>query len=193
MNNSQNPRVVFIGDSFTGKTTIIMRYITKTCPEQTQQTVGAAFHSVHIELPNQVVTLQLWDTAGQERFRSLSPIYYRDAAAAVFVYDCSNSKTFESIEGWLSSFREVAGTPPPCFLVGNKCDLEICQVTPAAATQFAKEHRMTFISTSAKNDINIGLLFETIACSIVRRAYEPVTNKQDITQDSQNSESKCKC
>lgn len=55
------------------------------------------------------VKLQIWDTAGQERFRSMAPMYYRGAAAALLVYDITRADTFADIEGWIQELRASTG------------------------------------------------------------------------------------
>ena len=43
----------------------------------------------------------MWDTAGQERFRSMAPMYYRNANAALLVFDITQQSTFTSIKSWV--------------------------------------------------------------------------------------------
>lgn len=57
--------------------------------EYRESTIGAAFLTQTVPLPEQnfTVKFEIWDTAGQERYRSLAPMYYRNAESAVVVYD----------------------------------------------------------------------------------------------------------
>lgn len=47
-----------------------------------------------IELDGQTVKVQIWDTAGQEKYKSLAPMYYRGAAAAIVVYDITRRERY---------------------------------------------------------------------------------------------------
>uniref|UniRef100_A0A1X7TC33 Uncharacterized protein n=1 Tax=Amphimedon queenslandica TaxID=400682 RepID=A0A1X7TC33_AMPQE len=50
----------------------------------------ASFMSKSLTVDNSTIKFQVWDTAGQERYRSLLPMYYRNAVAAIVVYDTTN-------------------------------------------------------------------------------------------------------
>ena len=47
-----------------------------------------------VELDSHFAKLDIWDTAGHERFRALAPIYYRNAEAAIIVYDVTSKDSF---------------------------------------------------------------------------------------------------
>lgn len=134
------------------------------------------------------VKLELWDTAGSERYRSLMPMYFRDASAAVICYDISNAASFERVSLWLNDFRKHnessnivgggggggadggASDMVECVLCGTKCDInsDKREVSMEEAASFAAQHGMAFFETSAKKDINVQELFFTVAHSIYR-------------------------
>jgi len=81
-----------IGDKSVGKTSLVKRYIENTFSNMTESTIGAQFTSKIITIiPEGVqptsVKIQIWDTAGEEKFRSITPMYYKNAAAVALVYD----------------------------------------------------------------------------------------------------------
>jgi len=95
-------KIVIMGNSGVGKTSLLYRYTqNKFDPKNTTSTSGAFFVTKKVYVNGLKVRLQLWDTAGQERFRSMAPMYYRGANAALLLYDITNASTFEDIRGWL--------------------------------------------------------------------------------------------
>ena len=84
---SNEHKVIIVGDSAVGKTSIIMRFHRNAFFPDHQATVGASFISKTIETKHGNVVLNTWDTAGQEKYRSLVPMYSRNASAAIVVFD----------------------------------------------------------------------------------------------------------
>jgi Ras-related protein Rab-5C len=108
--------------------------------------------------------LQIWDTAGQEKYRSVTPIYYRDAAAAICVFDVTNKESLEDARKWLSDLRQYAPPHIVIGLAGNKCDLyQQEEVSLEMARHFQEENKIdVFQQTSAKENIGIEELFKGI-------------------------------
>ena len=104
-------KVVLVGDSNVGKTSILERYAKDSFNENTETTVSPQFMTRMLDLPNgesgstTKVKLQIWDTAGQEKYRSVTPIYYRDAAAAICVFDVTHHESLDDVEKWISDLR----------------------------------------------------------------------------------------
>ena len=160
-------QVVFVGDSSSGKSSIITRFMHDYFEPNYQATIGIDFLSKIMHLDDgRKVRLQLWDTAGQERFRSLIPSYIRDAAAAVVVYDISNHESFENTTRWVQDIMtEREGAKVVLCLVGNKTDLgnSLRCVTQEEAEERAKQHDMIFMECSAKAGYNVNELFTKMA------------------------------
>ena len=136
---------------------------------------GGGGSSSAISGPTALVKLELWDTAGSERYRSLMPMYFRDASAAVICFDIGNNASFERVGLWLTDFRKHnegagGGESVEAILCGTKCDLsaEKREVSADEARAFAEQHGMAYFETSAKRDINVQELFFTAAHSIYR-------------------------
>jgi Ras-related protein Rab-5C len=156
-------KVVFLGESGVGKSSLLIRFHRNEFSDAFEVTIGGAFLQTKVELEKGTcVTLDVWDTAGQERFRSLMPLYYRQASAAVIVYDVGDVKTFQRCEYWVKTLREQE---PNCllFLVGNKADKDGREVLSENAAEFAKNHNMTPFETSAKTAKGVQPLFQKIA------------------------------
>eukprot|EP00929_Paragymnodinium_shiwhaense_P070175 TRINITY_DN35525_c0_g1_i1.p1 TRINITY_DN35525_c0_g1~~TRINITY_DN35525_c0_g1_i1.p1 ORF type:complete len:216 (+),score=51.28 TRINITY_DN35525_c0_g1_i1:92-739(+) len=177
----QKYKVVFLGDTAAGKTSLVRRYMYGNFEEDTQATIGMDFQSKTVHLDDSSVRLQLWDTAGQERFRSLIPSYLRDAAAAVLVYDVTKRASFEGIfsttedkESWRDILKSQGGDSIIMALVANKTDLvDERQVTTEEAQAKATELGMLFMETSARTGDNVESLFKEVAGKVSAGAGAP--------------------
>ncbi|EJD53926.1 ras-domain-containing protein [Auricularia subglabra TFB-10046 SS5] len=117
-------KVVVMGNTGVGKTSIVHRYTeNKFTPTSTTSTTGALFVTKKVVVNGFKVRLQLWDTAGQERFRSMAPMYYRNAHAALVVYDITDTKTFDDVRGWLEELKKNCTGDLIIYIVGSKADL----------------------------------------------------------------------
>ena len=104
-------KVVLIGESGVGKTSIISRYMTNTFKSQLMSTPGANFvkKNVIMEDENKSINFEIWDTAGQERYRSLAKVFYKNATVCVLVYDITRNSSFEAIKNyWIKEIKENA-------------------------------------------------------------------------------------
>merc|ERR1712178_190285 len=122
-------KVIILGDSGVGKTSLMNRYVNRKFSNQYKATIGADFLTKDITLDdNRQVTLQIWGTAGQERFQSLGVAFYRGADACVLVYDVTSQNSFKTLETWRDEFLIQASPRDaenfPFLLVGNKIDLK---------------------------------------------------------------------
>ena len=99
-------KVIILGDSGVGKTSLMNQYVSNRFSEQYKATIGADFLTKEVMIDDKLVTLQIWDTAGQERFQSLGVAFFRGADACILVYDMTDSKTFESLDKWRSDFLQ---------------------------------------------------------------------------------------
>jgi Ras-related protein Rab-6A len=157
-------KLVFLGDVFVGKTSIVNRFMYDTFDANYQATIGIDFLSKTMYMEDRTVRLQLWDTAGQERFRSLIPSYIRDSSVAVVVYDVTNSQSFTNTSKWIEDVRNERGQEVILVLVANKIDkVEERSVTTEQGQEKAKEIDGIYMEVSAKTGQNIKELFKKIA------------------------------
>jgi Ras-related protein Rab-6A len=158
-------KVVFLGASGVGKTSLINRYILNDFDKDYSATVGIDFVTKPIQVRDRTVNLLFWDTAGQERFRSLIPFYIRDSSMAVIVYDVSNPQTFDEAKAWHKTVISERGGDVVCILVGNKNDLERKVAHEEVAT-FSKPLSIATIETCAKTGQNVARLFKLVGESL---------------------------
>ena len=163
-----NSKVVLMGDSGTGKTSIIQRYVNNTFSADVKTTIGASFRSKAITCDSIEVVMSIWDTAGQDSYKGLVPMYYRNASLAIVVFDITNRKSFEDVRGWIDVSSNVM-EDTLLILCGNKIDIEEeRQVSPEEAGDLARQLSMAaYCEVSAKTGIGITRLFETAAQHIV--------------------------
>jgi small GTP-binding protein len=162
-------KVVFLGDSNTGKTSIIYKYLNLT--QQPFPTIAASSFPICVPCQQASVNLNCWDTAGQESYRCLVPIYARDAEVACLVFDQSNLASFESLEHWLAYIQSEVGIKN-VIVVSNKSDLEAA-MSFDEAMDFSIARNLPLVATSAVSGSNISFLFVKIA----EMVYASVANR----------------
>jgi Ras-related protein Rab-5C len=159
-------KVVLVGESGVGKTSIITQFIDQTFQEDQQSTTGGTFSTKSVICDNgKTLKFEIWDTAGQERYRSLTKMFYKDANAAVLVYDITRKDSFEELQNYWS--QQIKESSPPNIILAiaaNKSDL-ISQeaVEEEKAREFANELGAIFVSTTATTVESINELFIEIA------------------------------
>ena len=84
-------KIIFLGDQGVGKSSILNRFAQDKFESNYQATIGLDFHSKNVLIDNVNVRLLLYDTAGQEKFKSLIPMYIRDANIIIVVYDITSN------------------------------------------------------------------------------------------------------
>ena len=153
-------KIILLGDSGAGKTSIMNRYLANITPNiKHESTIGVDFRlKSGIELDNKKIKLHLWDTAGQECFRSVIESYYKGIAAAVIVFDLTNYRTFQNVQYWLNEIARNSATNirAPILLIGNKSDLISERKVPRLeAETYAEENRLMYIETTTNESDNI--------------------------------------
>lgn len=165
-------KIILIGDSNTGKTSILNRYVYNKFEERYICTIGVDFMMKQIQLKdNSIIKLQLWDTAGMERYKKITSTYYRGAQGAVVVFDISNRNSFESVSKWVDDFKQYSNPQyhQIIFIVGNKADLvDKREVTMQEIEEFIEMNEgFVYVETSAKSGEGICKVFEEFAEGLV--------------------------
>merc|ERR1711934_1145735 len=167
-------KVVVIGNTGVGKTCVVLRYVQGKFVMHTASTIGASFMIKKLFLDNTRLTLQIWDTAGQERFRSMGPMYYRGAAAAIIVFDITSEESFTHLHQWVDELRKNSDEEIVLAIACNKSDLS-AQRTVAfkRAKEYAESVGAVVYETSAKANKGIEELFLEISRKIIANRSGP--------------------
>ena len=153
---------------------------------------AAAFLTQTVALDDATVKFEIWDTAGQERYRSLAPMYYRGAAAAIVVYDITNPDSFAGAKSWVKELQRRGDPNVVIALAGNKADLESRRKVPfEEANAYAEEHGILHMETSAKNANNVKSLFVEIAKTLPKDPQQPEREAFPITPPREETRNCC--
>ena len=160
----RNYKLVILGDTAVGKSCVASRFVQDEFYEFQEPTIGAAFLTKKLDLDDKIIKFEIWDTAGQERYRSLAPMYYRGACAAIIVYDITCTQSFIGAKTWITELMHKADNNCIIALAGNKTDLELHRtVNKNDVEEYIKGTNIFHIEISAKTGDNIQNLFEKIA------------------------------
>eukprot|EP00606_Chrysophyceae_sp_TOSAG23-5_P001093 GSChrysophyteH2.ASY1.ANO1.507.1 assembled CDS len=159
--NSVLYKLLLIGDSGVGKSSLLHRFADDIYTDSYISTIGVDFKIKTMVVEDKVVKLQIWDTAGQERFRTITSSYYRGAHGIII--DRYASENVDKL------------------LVGNKCDLEDSrQVSKEMAQEFATTLKVNCIETSAKDASHVDDAFRSMAATIMGRLDKVPVGKQKV-------------
>eukprot|EP00299_Pterocystis_sp_00344_P005769 c17506_g1_i1.p1 GENE.c17506_g1_i1~~c17506_g1_i1.p1 ORF type:complete len:222 (+),score=45.02 c17506_g1_i1:44-667(+) len=168
-------KYIIIGDTGVGKSCLLLQFTDKRFQTVHDLTIGVEFGARMVNIENKQIKLQIWDTAGQESFRSITRSYYRGAAGALLVYDITRRETFNHLTTWLDDARQHSHSNMVIMLIGNKCDLEHRRAVQfEEGQQFAREHGLIFMETSAKTAQNVDEAFISTAQKIHEKIREGV-------------------
>lgn len=163
-------KVVVLGDTAVGKSCIVRQASEGKFPLAMKATIGCDFAVKRVKVGSRVVKLDLWDTAGQEAYRAITRTFYRQAQAAVLVYNLTKLSTFHSLDRWLEDLREHSGPDLPVYLAGNMQDLRGKQeVSTELARDFCAAKGVSgFAEVSAKTGFGLSELFSQVATELLR-------------------------
>jgi Ras-related protein Rab-5C len=162
-------KLVLLGEAAVGKSSLVLRFVSNDFQENKEPTIGAAFLTQKCIIGERTIKYEIWDTAGQERFASLAPMYYRNAQAALVVYDITKPASFIKARHWVKELHEQASKDITIALVGNKYDLvegeneddegSLRKVSESEGRALAEEEGLLFFETSAKTSYNVNDVF----------------------------------
>mmetsp|Transcript_26134 Transcript_26134/g.52083 ORF Transcript_26134/g.52083 Transcript_26134/m.52083 type:complete len:290 (+) Transcript_26134:393-1262(+) len=164
-------KVVMLGDTNTGKTSLVLRFAEGYYREKSASTVGAFFITKRIQTRGGITCkIQIWDTAGQEQFRAMAPMYYRTAAAAIVCYDITSAKSFRIMKDWLDELhRNIPAGSIVIAIAATKKDLTSLEEVPhAEAEDLARDLGAIFVDTSAKENEGVDDIFGAVAERVLR-------------------------
>ncbi|CAG9319015.1 unnamed protein product [Blepharisma stoltei] len=183
-------KVVLIGDSHVGKSSLLLRHSEKVFKDNYLSTIGVDFKLTDVYIDDSHVKLQIWDTAGQERFRTVINGYYRGSDGVVVVFDKSDRESFEHVDGWINEVDKYASQNPIKILVGNKSDSHPV-VETAEGERKAVKYKMDYIETSAKEPFQVDKLFDVLAMKMIKNDRGEKQGGEKISNKEGNQKKNC--
>lgn len=194
-------KLVVLGDSSVGKSSLLTRYIHMRYDDYHPSTIGAAFMSKRIITPDgKSHMLEIWDTAGQEKYRSIASMYYNRSSIAIVCYDITEIDSYLAAKSWVNELCSKTDIYEKGIVVlcGTKSDLEQDRVIPEEdVKQYAYENGFQFIETSSKTGDNVNELFEMIG-SLIPDMMQTILDDSkkksfQLEKELQNKESEWGC
>ncbi|CAK8686858.1 ras-related protein Rab-35-like [Clavelina lepadiformis] len=172
-------KLLIIGDSGVGKSSLLLRFADNTFSGSYITTIGVDFKLRTIEIDGEKVKLQIWDTAGQERFRTITSTYYRGTHGVIVVYDVQRAESFVNVKRWLQEIEQNCDSVNR-ILVGNKDDEPEKKVVETEdAETFAEQINISLFETSAKENKNVEEMFVAITRQVLQKKKTSLLDKQD--------------
>jgi len=188
-------KLLLIGDSGVGKSSLLVKFADDRFSPHIQQTIGMDFKVKMLNLGNKRVKLQIWDTAGQERFHTITQQYYRNAMGIMLVYDVTNEESFTNVRCWAAQIAAHGAEGADRMLLGNKADTgnDGCPQRVVSAERgqaLANEYGIPFMETSAKDGTNVKEAFNMIADAVrLRFQNQESTTSSGLTLSAQATSS----
>ena len=188
-------KCVLLGESGTGKSSLIERFINNTFRKDTPSTLIGSFSSkvVYYEKENIKIRYDIWDTAGQEKYRSINKIFYQDAQVTLLVYDITQKETYDAIKNyWFQEVKDNAPEDVIVFIVGNKSDIyEKEAVNEEEARQYAKDINALYKLVSAENGDGINEIFKMIGERMLTQEFlEKIKNEKNNNDNNSTNNNK---
>ncbi|KAH0794962.1 small GTP-binding protein [Histomonas meleagridis] len=191
----QIPRIVMIGDSSVGKTSLVERLCKNNWKSDTMPTVSTSFFVLKGDPDkDQSQDIQIWDTAGAERYRALNSVYYHNATGGILVFDLVCRDSFNSLSSWVDEFSGLAQPGATIVVVGNKFDLyedpssAEDRVKIDEAEKWCKAKGLKFITTSALSGKGIQELLDYVMSTIPSKAISYVPSSVQLSGADQGND-----
>ena len=184
-------KILIIGDSDVGKTSMLLKYTDNFFPESHLATIGVEFKTKDINYKDFLIHLQIWDTAGQERFKSITKNFFRNTNGVIFMYDVTQKKTFKSVKDWIRD-SEINNPGLKRILVGNKIDLKNkIEVNSNDVKEYCLKKEIENLEVSAKLGINVEKTYMRLVEIILgNQNKQEILEKYGISEKKENSSTK---
>ena len=178
-------KVILVGEMGTGKTSLINTAIGLKFQEKLASTTTNSIMNKQMTINGKIYSINLWDTIGQEKYRSLTKIFLKGSKIVIFVYDITSKVSFEELNYWFESTKDIINEKTVMGIVGNKSDLFLKEeVKESDARALAKEKGYEFALTSAKNS--------TIFCEFLEKLIKIYLGEEVCEDEDDNNNNKKK-
>ena len=179
--------ILLIGDSTSGKTQLLLRYVDEFFPEMHLATIGVEFKCKKIKLNDININLQIWDSVGQERFRSISKNLIINSNGLIFVYDITNKSSFSLIKDIYKNIKDIKPENVKVIIVGNNKEMENeRQVSKDMVKSFCEKHNIESIEVSSRLGTNVSKCFETLTKLIIGNKSKEELLREIGSKNNQN-------
>ena len=197
MSDDNSIKVILVGMSGTGKTNIIKALVDKPFVDENDSTLTSSFVSKSIKINKKTYNLEIWDTAGQEMYKSLTKLFIVGSKVVIFVYDITDKSSFNELDYWVKTVKDILGKTPIYAIFGNKKDLFMNEkVTEEEGEKKAQEIEAHFKLTSAKTEReNINIIVNDLVKEYVEREEKDnksISNREESFALQINKEPKKK-
>ena len=177
--STKSYKVLLLGNSYVGKTCILLRFSEDTYNDDYEVTIGLNYRIKTLNIDNNPIRMQIWDTSGEEKFKAIAKNFYRGAHGVLLIYDICEKNSFLDVKSWIEQIIENTDNDNlVMILCGNKCDMEKERnISKNEGENLANSYKIPFFECSAKENINIDEIFNTMAKNI----YEKVGNRYTIS------------
>ena len=179
-------KVVLLGSEGVGKSSILNRFVYNDFKEEVDSTNGASYAPKTLPVSGgKEMKFDVWDTAGKEKYRTLNRFFMKDALFAIFVYDPFNKDSFDNLEWYISTMKEIGLKNCLYVVAENKTDRKdrVKEVSEEEGKEYARQNKAIFRAVSAKTGEGIEDLFK-------QYIYSP--NGIDFTQIAKIDKKKSK-
>ncbi|CAH6420994.1 Ras family GTPase [uncultured virus] len=177
-------KIIVIGDSGVGKSSIVTAYCDNICPLSHSPTIGVEYRTKIIKLKGKRVKLTIWDTAGLERFRSITSSYYRGANAVLIVFDITNPYSLCNIDTWLTEIKDHMSPNTPFIVVGNKCEHHAHTVTDDLRVGFSARYNTSIYPVSALVNTGIDQVMNELAARYLNNRTQTQVILKSVRSES---------
>ena len=176
-------KIILIGDSAVGKTSLSLRLTENLFEDFRKATIGFDIFNYTAKINDVLIKLQIWDTCGLEEFASSTPSLYKNANLAIVVYAINDLKSFKNLDKWINLVKENASPNTLIFIVGNKSDLEKeRKVQKEEGEKFKEDNNFHFFTeSSAKKNEFVNELFQQAIIQLYEQDEEQ--KKGDIIKE----------
>jgi small GTP-binding protein len=194
--NFHKLKVILVGMSGSGKTSLINILMGEKFKSIELTTSSPSFAEKQVTLNDKIYKLEIWDTAGQEKFYSLTKIFIKESKIVIFVYDITSKQSFEEIDFWVKSVKDILGEEAIFGLAGNKKDLFLQEkVSEDEGIKKAEKIGALFKLTSAKTGFGIKEFMMTLLEEYIKTHANEIDIRSNISSKLSvtNNKKKKKC
>ena len=153
LNNSEDYKIILLGETNAGKTTLYNKFIYNKDKFNYLSSITVDNETQTLDYKNKKYLITLYDTAGQERFRSITKSYYKMADGFLLMFDITDEKSLLAVKDWIEDIKSHNSSN--IFLIlGNKDDLDN-KISDDVINETLGEYNHLLLKTSAIKNINV--------------------------------------